>query len=204
MRVKKYDENTKLEIHHIVPKHAGGTEEKSNKILLSLKDHTWAHLFRYFQYGQLGDCFAYLMRQNSNEDIAKLRTQYIIEKNKENKILFWDPIWQSKQGLKGGQKGGRAKTERQYQARQKVGQKYGKKVGISRQKPELKEHLKREWCWIYKESQNEVWTKPCETFTDLVDQLNKQIPGSIKNVTSFIKVFYGERKQLYGWKLIKD
>jgi hypothetical protein len=62
MRVKKYDESTRLETHHIVPKHSGGTDHQSNLIKLSQKDHTWAHLFRYFQYGEKGDCLAFLMR----------------------------------------------------------------------------------------------------------------------------------------------
>ena len=74
-------------------------------------------------------------------------------------------------------------------------------MGISRQNPELEEKLKREWCWVYNDSL-EVWTKPCDTFTNLVDQLHEKVPGSIRNSTSFIKVFYGERKQMYGWKLV--
>jgi hypothetical protein len=32
--------------------------------------------------------------------------------------------------------------------------------------------------------------------------LIKLIPNSIRNNTSFIKVFYGERKQMYGWRLV--
>jgi hypothetical protein len=28
-------------------------------------------------------------------------------------------------------------------------------------------------------------------------------PGAIRNPSSFIKVFYGERKQLYNWKILR-
>ena len=47
---KKYDENLVLHNHHIIPKHMGGNDEKSNIVKLSVEDHIKAHLI-------LAECF---------------------------------------------------------------------------------------------------------------------------------------------------
>lgn len=59
-------ENTKgFHYHHIVPKHLGGTNDRSNLILLCPLDHAKAHLELYKKYGKQADAWAYnrLMRQ---------------------------------------------------------------------------------------------------------------------------------------------
>jgi hypothetical protein len=56
---KKYHANEYLERHHIVPRHAGGTNNKENLIKLSLKDHTLAHKIRYEVYRSQYDLSAY-------------------------------------------------------------------------------------------------------------------------------------------------
>lgn len=45
--------------HHIVPKHLGGTDDKSNLILLSPYDHAMAHLKMYQEHGKDADAWAY-------------------------------------------------------------------------------------------------------------------------------------------------
>jgi len=190
-----------LEKHHILPRHADGSNETTNILKVTPKDHTWAHFFRYLQFGELGDATAFLMRQNQTAEAIALRSQLVVESNKRKGILFWDPVWQSEQGLKGGSKGGSANTEKQFLARQKIGNLFGKKVGKSRQSGRLKEMLQNKWYWCH-ESSLMVCTLPCETFQELVNELNKAVPNSIRNNTSFIKVFYGERKQMYGWRLV--
>lgn len=47
---KRYHPNEYLERHHIVPRHAGGTNNKDNLIKISLKDHILAHKIRYEVY----------------------------------------------------------------------------------------------------------------------------------------------------------
>jgi len=48
-----------LERHHIVPRHAGGANDKENLVKLSLKDHMLAHKIRYEVYGNRYDLSAY-------------------------------------------------------------------------------------------------------------------------------------------------
>lgn len=47
-------------IHHIIPRHMGGTDEPSNLIELSVSDHAEAHRILYENYGKLEDRLAWL------------------------------------------------------------------------------------------------------------------------------------------------
>lgn len=49
-----------LHKHHIVPIHAGGTNERSNIIRLSVAEHAEAHRQLYEQYGRIQDKIAWL------------------------------------------------------------------------------------------------------------------------------------------------
>ena len=44
--------------HHIVPKHAGGTDDPSNLIRVTIEEHAELHLARYLEYGERGDWIA--------------------------------------------------------------------------------------------------------------------------------------------------
>lgn len=46
-------------IHHIIPKHMGGTDEPSNLVRLSIEEHAQAHLELYEKYGRPQDLWAY-------------------------------------------------------------------------------------------------------------------------------------------------
>jgi hypothetical protein len=46
--------------HHILPKHAGGTNDPSNLIRLSIEDHAEAHRLLYEEYGRWQDRVAWL------------------------------------------------------------------------------------------------------------------------------------------------
>ena len=48
-------------LHHIVPKHMGGTNDKSNLILLTPRQHALAHKKLYEKYGKWQDKLAYQM-----------------------------------------------------------------------------------------------------------------------------------------------
>lgn len=45
--------------HHIIPKHAGGTDEPSNIIELSVEEHAEAHRVLYEKYGKIQDKLAW-------------------------------------------------------------------------------------------------------------------------------------------------
>jgi hypothetical protein len=45
--------------HHIIPKHSGGTDDSSNLIELSVKEHAEAHRILFEKYGKRQDEIAY-------------------------------------------------------------------------------------------------------------------------------------------------
>lgn len=45
--------------HHIVPKHAGGTDDPTNIIELTVEEHAEAHRILYEKYGRKGDFWAW-------------------------------------------------------------------------------------------------------------------------------------------------
>lgn len=205
LRGQEYDEGTTLERHHVIPKHADGSDEDSNILKISVKDHTYAHFFRYLQFGEVGDGTAFLLRRNQNASATALKRQLIMESNKSNKLGFWNSELQREQGLKGGSKGGSANTEEQFLSRQKTGLLFGKMVGKSNQSETLKKKLPHTLRWVYNiksETPLTIHTPPCETFKEVIDILNIAVPGSIRNPGSFYKVIHGHRKGMYGWTLI--
>jgi len=46
-------------MHHIIPKHAGGTDDSSNLIELTIEEHSEAHRNLYEQYGRQEDYLAW-------------------------------------------------------------------------------------------------------------------------------------------------
>ena len=59
--------------HHIIPKHAGGTDDPSNLVELTVKEHASAHKKLYEQYGRWQDKMAY-------ESLLKLKPRHKITK----------------------------------------------------------------------------------------------------------------------------
>jgi hypothetical protein len=63
-------------IHHIIPKHMGGSDDPTNLIELSVEEHAMAHYKLYEQYGKKEDLCAYYMLSGKNQDpeFVKLRS----------------------------------------------------------------------------------------------------------------------------------
>lgn len=141
-----------LEKHHIIPRHAGGSNENSNIIRLTISQHILAHWLRWKQYDSENDRIAYVFRVSSTEEIEELKRQLVmknVEEYKAKGLFFYCPEFQSKQGKKGGKKGGASNTEAQFKARQKVGLKYGTVVGQNNQSEKLKEFLQQYSIWKF-------------------------------------------------------
>ena len=47
-------------MHHIIPKHMGGTDDPGNLVELTVEEHAAAHRILYEQYGKIEDKIAYL------------------------------------------------------------------------------------------------------------------------------------------------
>ena len=62
--------------HHILPKHMGGSDDPSNLVLLTVKEHAEAHRILYEKYGCKGDLVAWkgLSKQIDKEKISLERS----------------------------------------------------------------------------------------------------------------------------------
>lgn len=95
-------------VHHIVPKHMGGTDEPSNLITLTIEEHAEAHRALYEQYGKIEDLWAFqLLSNNLNyydgmELILLKNARDTHKKCKERKTGFFSSSQQSENGKKGG------------------------------------------------------------------------------------------------------
>jgi len=230
-RDKIYPEGTITEKHHINPKHNGGTDEPSNLIELSVKDHIIAHWLRWQVFNSKKDEIAYTFRVSTSEERMrygkKLQSDRFKEW-KEQKKGFWNPGFQSEQGKKGGSKGGSAGTDAQFEARQQVGQKYGPIVGKGNQSQKLKEFLAEYSIWEFNgcktvegryqskgkkgqscppdttEENFKVLVEPKETFYLIAETLDLFAPGSIvlNQVATMYKLI-DKPKRIFGWSLVK-
>ena len=61
-------------MHHIIPKHAGGTDDPSNLVKLTIEEHAQAHLDLYEKNGDERDLLAYkfLLGQIDKQDLIKV------------------------------------------------------------------------------------------------------------------------------------
>lgn len=64
--------------HHIIPKHAGGTDDPSNLITLTISEHAEAHRLLYEQHGRWQDRVAWLSLSGIMKDTERI---YEILKN---------------------------------------------------------------------------------------------------------------------------
>ena len=72
--------------HHIIPRHAGGTDDPSNIVQLSIEEHAEAHRILFEQYGRIQDKLAWkglLGMIDTQEIIYELSKQ---PKSQEHKL----------------------------------------------------------------------------------------------------------------------
>jgi hypothetical protein len=84
-RTKKINKCMK-HIHHIIPKHAGGTDDPNNLIELTPEEHAEAHRILYEKYGRIQDKVAWLglaKLATNKEIIAELLKQPKSEEHKK-------------------------------------------------------------------------------------------------------------------------
>jgi hypothetical protein len=61
--------------HHIIPKHAGGTDHPSNLIALSIEDHAEAHRVLWEQHGLTADFVAWKMLSGKTDEAELARIE---------------------------------------------------------------------------------------------------------------------------------
>ena len=199
-----------VEKHHIIPKHTG----YSNNVVVrcSPRNHSLAHFYRFLVYKEKGDWVAYSMRKNQKMGLRE-KALLAVEKNKILGINFWNSEWRKMQGQKGGLLGGAKNTIKQKKARQQIGLKYGLQTGIQNQSSRFKKNLSKKTIWLYDKNNLScfITIPPQQSFSNLIDILQSKMDylyqekhsKTFKKIkkSSFFKVLYGERSQMYGWKL---
>ena len=76
--------------HHIIPKHAGGTDDPSNLVELTLEEHIAAHKKRYDELGEDYDRIAYQMMSGKIGKEAGIK-QVQQEAGRQSKGRKWSP-----------------------------------------------------------------------------------------------------------------
>jgi len=85
--------------HHIIPKHAGGTDDPSNIIQLTIEEHAEAHRQLYLKYGRWQDNLAWLglSKNIGNDEIIKIKQieggKYISKKYPERASAGGKALW---------------------------------------------------------------------------------------------------------------
>lgn len=74
--------NTYTHLHHIVPKHMGGTDDPSNLIELTVEDHAIAHRVLYKLYGHWQDYCAW---QGLSGQLPKIEFQQMCSRRAQPK-----------------------------------------------------------------------------------------------------------------------
>lgn len=201
------------EKHHILPKHAGGTDDQSNLIFLTPTEHLIAHWVRWEVFGDINDQSACAFRFGDPEAISQARSALVKaarQRDKENGTGFHNSAFQRELGLRGGKKGGLANTAPQFQARQQVGLTYGRSTGMKNQGEGLKQQLTYVTLWvnpaIHAAENKDLYyvIGPKKAAIDLVRSLKQLCPNhGIRNAEPLYKVLRGDNPQMYGWSKVK-
>lgn len=88
-------------IHHIVPKYRGGSDDPSNLVKLTIKEHAQAHLDLYHQHGDERDLLAYkmLLGQITHAEARLARAK--LPKTEEHKRKISEAVKGKKNGMYG-------------------------------------------------------------------------------------------------------
>lgn len=96
------------ETHHIIPKHAGGTNDNANLVEMLPEEHYMAHLLRFKAYNDRNDFLAIRFMVNGytnkiylNDKISVKLKNKLVSSFKQNISMFRKQnTWQTKEGIK--------------------------------------------------------------------------------------------------------
>lgn len=86
--------------HHIIPRHAGGTDDQSNIVELTIEEHAEAHRLLYEQHGRQEDKWAWLGLSGQIGKDEILRQISMAQKGKKKPEGFGEKIRQANLGRK--------------------------------------------------------------------------------------------------------
>ena len=73
-----------MDRHHIIPRHAGGTDDPDNLVTVTREQHAELHFARYLEHGEIGDWVAAFMLSGQTEEGEKARREIAREFMKGN------------------------------------------------------------------------------------------------------------------------
>jgi hypothetical protein len=105
--------------HHIIPRHMGGTDDPSNLVELTRKEHAMAHMKLYEQYGKKEDLGAYYLNAKNGHMKRVQKLSNPVEAGKKGgaatmasgKGAFGDPIQRLESCRKGGKTQGKINAQ---------------------------------------------------------------------------------------------
>lgn len=89
--------------HHIVPRHAGGTDDPSNLVKLTIQEHAEAHRLLWEQYGRLEDKLAWQLLSRMTPEAEETRRALIRQSMRRPEVRR--KLRESKRGEKNPQFG---------------------------------------------------------------------------------------------------
>lgn len=220
---KKLRKRLDLQKHHIMPRHSGGTDDRSNIVICTAKDHASAHKIRFQVFHNFKDQAAYLFLQSLDKKGRIALGQAIAQTHKKNKTLFFDPLFQKELAnrpkksfflrnnpklaqkyasmSKGIQKTMTEAARKNYLERgQYVGKIWGSKGGLAHQNPVTRERLKGCLIWTH-ESGVSLKTKEIQSLRLVKDLLNQHVPDSVKHTSGLSELIRGIQKKRYNWSV---
>jgi hypothetical protein len=95
---QEFEDGTYTEVHHIIPRHAGGDDSKENLIRLDYKQHIFAHHLLWKTYKKSCDYMAWLMMRGQEVDQKIARGKANVESGllAEIRLLANTPVRQEK------------------------------------------------------------------------------------------------------------
>lgn len=106
------DAKTYVEKHHIIPRHAGGSDDSSNLVFLTYEDHVIAHYIRWVVFNDTRDQIAWKVMLGDPLEVRRLKQslagqiggQKVQELLLEANLGWYNSQIQSELGKKGAQK----------------------------------------------------------------------------------------------------
>lgn len=74
--------------HHIIPRHAGGTDDSSNLINLTIEEHAEAHKILYEEHGRWQDRVAWLSLSKQITCAEAIKMAQSLANKRENNAMF--------------------------------------------------------------------------------------------------------------------
>ncbi len=72
--------------HHIIPRHAGGSDDPSNLFECTIPEHAELHFALYLEHGRHQDWYASMGLSGNTEEVERLRRQRVSEYRKGCKM----------------------------------------------------------------------------------------------------------------------